>query len=289
MKHKEKWLEYACQYQIMRAKEWRKVVFSDEKEFNLDSSNDFQKYWYAKIFPEENYWTGYSGRGSLMIWVGVLFIIKKNYNLFVADKKQQILWRCWLINLLHKKGFVYVNKNGFFRQIMLLSTMHQLQRSTCLNKSKTSWPPSVFFRPQSYRKFVGIDCCKSLWRRSTVFSNFWTQKRTPRRMEKYYHYVTTIFLSQANKNCENQTAAYYFDWLGCGIFWCHNVLLFLCVDRLCWLPQEMFLFCLIGKIKYYDHKKFFLRKIYQHVLVTHKTKFLSGITNFRFILFYFCI
>ena len=48
MKHKMKRLEYARQYQIMTAKECRKVVFLDEKKFNLDGSNVFQKYWHAK-------------------------------------------------------------------------------------------------------------------------------------------------------------------------------------------------------------------------------------------------
>ena len=52
MKHKEKWLEYACQYQTMSAKEWRKVVFSGEKKFNLDGPDDCQKYWHAKVFQK---------------------------------------------------------------------------------------------------------------------------------------------------------------------------------------------------------------------------------------------
>ena len=50
MKHKEKQLEYARQYQTMSAKEWWKVVFSDKKKFNLDNIDGFQKYWHAKIF-----------------------------------------------------------------------------------------------------------------------------------------------------------------------------------------------------------------------------------------------
>ena len=49
MKYKEKRLEYAQQYQTMSAKEWRKVVFSDEEKFNLDGPDGFQMYWLAKI------------------------------------------------------------------------------------------------------------------------------------------------------------------------------------------------------------------------------------------------
>ena len=36
----------------MSAKEWRKVVFSDEKEFNLDDSHGFQNYSHAIKFLE---------------------------------------------------------------------------------------------------------------------------------------------------------------------------------------------------------------------------------------------
>ena len=54
MKHKEKRLEYTRQYQTTSVKEWRKVLLLDEKKFNLDGSNGFQKYWRTKNFPEEN-------------------------------------------------------------------------------------------------------------------------------------------------------------------------------------------------------------------------------------------
>ena len=64
MKHKEKRLEYASQYQSMSAKEWRKVFFSDEKKFNLDG----QEILARNNFSEENNSTRHCGEGSLMIW-----------------------------------------------------------------------------------------------------------------------------------------------------------------------------------------------------------------------------
>ena len=72
LKHKKKRLKCVRQYQTMCAKEWRKVVFSDEKKFNLDSLDGFQKYWHAKHFPEENYSTRHSREGS-----GGLLIFRK--------------------------------------------------------------------------------------------------------------------------------------------------------------------------------------------------------------------
>ena len=93
MKHKEKQLEYARQYQIMSAKEWLKVVFLDKKKFNLNGPNGFHKYWQVKNFPEENYSTRHSEGGSLMIGGGGASHLQENlnYNLSVVDKKQQIM------------------------------------------------------------------------------------------------------------------------------------------------------------------------------------------------------
>ena len=91
MKHKKKRLEYAHQYQTISAKEWQKV-FLDKKKFNLNSLNDFQKYWHAKYFPEENCSTRHSGRESLRIGGRASHLQENlNYNFSVVDKKLQIM------------------------------------------------------------------------------------------------------------------------------------------------------------------------------------------------------
>ena len=89
MKHKEKRLEYARQYEIMRAKEWRKVVFSDEKKFNLDGPDGFQKYWHAKIFLEENYSTRHSRGGYLMVGGGIFSYSGKLKLQFVSGRQKK--------------------------------------------------------------------------------------------------------------------------------------------------------------------------------------------------------
>ena len=74
MKHKERQLEYARQYQTMSAKKWQKAVLLDEKKFNLGGSGSFQKYWHAKDFPGENY----STKEEDSLWSGVgLLIFRK--------------------------------------------------------------------------------------------------------------------------------------------------------------------------------------------------------------------
>ena len=87
MKHKEKRLEYARQYQTMSAKVWRKVVFSDEKKFNLDGPNVLQKYWHVKKIPEKNYSTRYGGGGSFMI-LGILSSSGKLKVQFVSGRQK---------------------------------------------------------------------------------------------------------------------------------------------------------------------------------------------------------
>ena len=90
-----------------------------------------------------------------------------------------------MIYLLHKEGVVYVEKYEFVSMIMLTNPQCINNKEVLVwTKNKTSWAHSVLFRPQSYRKIMGIDCCKCLWKRSIILSNLWAQKRHFRRMGK---------------------------------------------------------------------------------------------------------
>ena len=96
-----------------------------------------------------------------------------NYNLSVVDYVKM------LNDLsLAQEGRRLNGEEWIFQQDNPAIHNASITRSTCLNKKKISW------QDFSYRKFVGIDCCKNLWRRSTVLSNFWIQKRNLRRMGK---------------------------------------------------------------------------------------------------------
>lgn len=48
--------------------EWRKCVFSDEKKFNLDGPDGWDKYWHDKRKPKAVKMKRQSGGGSVMVW-----------------------------------------------------------------------------------------------------------------------------------------------------------------------------------------------------------------------------
>ena len=88
MKHKLKRMEYARQYQTISARKWRKVVFLDEKKFNLDGPDGVQMYWHAKYFPGKNYPTRHSEGGYLIIWGGDFLSSGKLKLQFVSSRQK---------------------------------------------------------------------------------------------------------------------------------------------------------------------------------------------------------
>ncbi|POM65607.1 Transposase [Phytophthora palmivora] len=50
--------------------DWDRVVFSDEKKFNLDGPDGLQYYWHDLRCEKETYFSRQNGGGSVMVWGG---------------------------------------------------------------------------------------------------------------------------------------------------------------------------------------------------------------------------
>lgn len=64
--------------QIWDIKTWNKVLFSDEKDINLDGPDRFQRYRHDKTF--------WSGVGSMMIWFVIFF--QRTMELQIIQERQ---------------------------------------------------------------------------------------------------------------------------------------------------------------------------------------------------------
>ncbi|CAF1505793.1 unnamed protein product, partial [Adineta ricciae] len=77
--------------------EWRKVVWSDEKKFNLDGPDGFPYYWHDLHKEEEIFSFRTQGDGSVMIWAS-----------FGWGGKSSI---CFINGRMNSKGYHDVLKN----------------------------------------------------------------------------------------------------------------------------------------------------------------------------------
>ena len=54
--------------------EWKKIIFSDDKKFNLDGPDGYKKYWHdSSVNQKQTYSTRPSGGGGVMMWGAVAY------------------------------------------------------------------------------------------------------------------------------------------------------------------------------------------------------------------------
>ena len=69
--HLIKRVEWANKYCVWNAQEWSKVMFSDDKKFNLDDPDGFAYYW-RDIRRDERYFSKRQcGDGGVMVWAAI--------------------------------------------------------------------------------------------------------------------------------------------------------------------------------------------------------------------------
>lgn len=71
---------------------WRKIIFSDEKKFNLDGPDGFAYYWHDLRTEEKIFSKRQSGGGSVMIW-GAIGYQKKMPLSFISTKMNAIQYQ----------------------------------------------------------------------------------------------------------------------------------------------------------------------------------------------------
>ena len=109
------------------------------------------------------YSTRHSRGGSLMIWGTFSSSGKLDYNLSGVEKKTTDYMK--MINglSLAQEGYRLCGEEWIFQQDNAairnasITKKYSFEQKIRLLKS-----PRVLSRPQSYRQFMGIDCCKSL-------------------------------------------------------------------------------------------------------------------------------
>lgn len=72
--------------------EWRKIIFSDEKKFNLDGPDGFSCYWHDLRTEEKIFSKRQSGGGSVMVW-GAIGYLKKMPLSFISTRMNAIQYQ----------------------------------------------------------------------------------------------------------------------------------------------------------------------------------------------------
>lgn len=72
--------------------QWRKIIFSDEKKFNLDGPDGFAYYWHDLRTEERIFSKRQSGGGSVMVW-GAIGYLKKMPLSYISTRMNAIQYQ----------------------------------------------------------------------------------------------------------------------------------------------------------------------------------------------------
>ena len=100
---------------------WKKVIFSDEKRFNLDGPDGCKYYWHDLRKRRRTYFSRHSGGGGIMVWAGIssngktcLCIVEGTLN----KEKYTALLEEFMLPFAHekfgtrKKDFLFMQDNA---------------------------------------------------------------------------------------------------------------------------------------------------------------------------------
>lgn len=104
--------------QLLDSNTWNKVIFSDEKKFNLDGPDGFRYYWHDLRKEEKIHSKRQFGGGSIMVWAGIS--LKGRTELFMTEGtiNSQVYTKILTEKLLpftkehYKRGFIFQQDNA---------------------------------------------------------------------------------------------------------------------------------------------------------------------------------
>jgi transposase len=112
--HKQARLDWARNHMEFGV-QWRKVVWSDEKKFNLDGPDGLQYYWHDLRKEPELFSKNAMGGGSVMIWAGFGWNGKTDMA-FIDGRMNASGYQTMLEEYLLPKGVEIGGQNWMFQQ-----------------------------------------------------------------------------------------------------------------------------------------------------------------------------
>lgn len=95
--------------------DWRNIIFSDEKKFNLDGPDGFAYYWHDLRTEEKIFSRRQSGGGSVMVW-GAIGYLKKMPLSFISTKMNAQQYQQLIAPYFPAYGFECAGLNWKFQQ-----------------------------------------------------------------------------------------------------------------------------------------------------------------------------